>query len=116
MSKRTYDRETDERMTPLLRSITRELCERRQAIPVLEHEFALARRQGNTEDASRHQAELSGHKRELRQITKELARLGLELDSENGPRILVPNSRGAWPYEAGLGDTLIFPRPAGVPD
>ena len=114
-TKRVYDREDAERMTPLLRSITRELRDRRAAIARSEHEARLARRQERHDEATAYESELSTHRRELRQVEKELARLGLAIDAENELRILIPSSDGAWAYEGMLDDTQFFRRLEDLP-
>lgn len=114
MDKKTYDLESAERMTPLLRSITKELRERRLATEIAEHELAMAKRAGDTDHAARLEAELSTHRRELRQVTKEVERLGLELDATS-ERILIPSADGAWAYEGNLGDTRFFQRLEDLP-
>lgn len=114
-SKHVYDREDAERMTPLLRSITRELRDRRAAIARSEHEARLARRQELHDEATAYESELSTHRRELRQVEKELARLGLAIDAENELRILIPSSDGAWAYEGLLDDTQFYRRLEDLP-
>ena len=116
MDKRTYDRESAERMTPLLRSITRELRERQRAIDLLQRDLSLAQR-----EVTRHaevpllEAALAGQRRELRQVTKEVTRLGLALDAEHPLRILIPTADGAWAYEGVLDDTQFFRQLEGLP-
>ena len=110
MDKKTYALKDAERITPLLRSITRELQERRRAVELAEHERLLAQNAGDNELLIRIDAELASHKRELRGVTKELERLGLELDTEHALRILIPSEEGTWAYEGRLDGTRFYPR------
>ena len=114
-TKRTFEREDAERMTPLLRSITRELRERRSAIARLRHEARQAKRSAREDEHARCEAELSTHRRELRQVEKELTRLGLEIDAENELRILIPSTDGAFAYEGLLDDTQFYRRLEDLP-
>jgi hypothetical protein len=109
MEKRLFDRQAAERMTPLLRSITQELVDRRRAVEALEQELAAQRSLDERSDAVLlREAELATHRRELRQLEKEVERLGLELDEDHPLRILIPSSGGAWAYEARLDDTQFY--------
>jgi len=116
MDKKTYDREAAERMTPLLRSITRELLERRRAVDLLQHELSLEKRKPTSDrNTALLEAALSSQRRELRLVGKEVARLGLELDAEHPLRILIPTADGAWAYEGVLDDTQFFRQLEGLP-
>ena len=111
MEKKLFDREAAERMTPLLASIVQELVDRRAAIDRLEHEIGLAETaHANDDQLLLQKAELATHLRELRQIDKEVARLGLQLDEDHPLRILIPSSEGAWTYEPRLDDTRFYRR------
>lgn len=112
MEKKLFDREAAERMTPLLRSITRELVDRRRAVDSLEHELGTRERSQDErkDEVLLQEAELATHRRELRQLEKEVGRLGLELDEDHPLRILIPSSGGAWTYEARLDDTQFYRR------
>ena len=77
-------------LMPLLRSILRELLERRWRVIVLEERldaFASTRRIHSTE-VSRLEAELSTHRRELRHVGEELERLGVDCDMEHPEQIV----------------------------
>lgn len=109
---KTFARQDAERMMPLLRSIGREIRERTRTLARLEQELAarseapLARDRGE-HDAETHalESQLSLHRRELRRVEKELARLGCDLDLDHPLRILIPGVGGAWAYEGQLDDT-----------
>jgi hypothetical protein len=109
MEKRLFDREAAERMMPLLASIAQELVERRSAIDRLEREIERAGR-ADEERVMLQRAELATHLREIRQLDKEVARLGLALDEDHPLRILIPSSEGAWTYEPRLDDTRFYRR------
>ena len=102
---KTYEREDAERMMPLLRSIRREIKERTLAIHALE----TRRLSAGPELAQSLDAELSTQRRELRQVTKELDRLGLAVDANDPLRILIPGAEGSWAYEGRLDDTSFRP-------
>ena len=95
--KQEYDREKAARLVPLLRSITRELLERAQAIELLE---ARLEGQGNTAqhkrtpESANARSELAQQRRDLRLARQELARLGCALDLDHPLRILIPGERG----------------------
>jgi hypothetical protein len=108
MEKKLFDREAAERMMPLLASIAQELVERRSAIDRLERE--IARAGADDDQALLLKAELATHLREIRQLDKEVARLGLALDEDHPLRILIPSSEGAWTYEPRLDDTRFYRR------
>ena len=108
MQKRLFDRQAAERMTPLLRSITQELIDRRRAVDRLEQELAQGQPLERSEEVLLREAELATHRRELRQLEKEVERLGLEFDEDHPLRILIPSSGGAWAYEARLDDTQFY--------
>jgi len=101
---KTYEREDAERMMPLVRSIGREIKDRTRAIQALEYRRAVS----GGELAGSFDAELSMHRRELRQVTKELDRLGLSVDESDPLRILIPGASGSWACE-GLDDTRFRP-------
>jgi hypothetical protein len=108
MQKRLFDRQAAERMTPLLRSITQELIDRRRAVDRLEQELVQEQPLERSEEVLLREAELATHRRELRQLEKEVERLGLQLDEDHPLQILIPSSGGAWAYEARLDDTQFY--------
>jgi DNA-binding transcriptional ArsR family regulator len=98
---KTYERKDAERMMPLVRSIGREIKERTRAIEALEQRHRAA----SGELDALFDAELSSQRRELRQVTNELERLGLSIDAKDPLRILIPGTGGSWAYEGQLDDT-----------
>jgi predicted RNase H-like nuclease (RuvC/YqgF family) len=118
MATKTIERKELERMMPLLRSISRELAERSRAIESLEARlhFIQASPQAtraHADEISGLEAQLSAHRRELRQISKEVRRLGCELDEGHPMRILLPTTVGAGAGEPKLDDTRFY-RPLGL--
>jgi hypothetical protein len=95
--KQEYDREKAARLVPLLRSITRELLDRAQAIELLEARLETRgqteKRRGATESANT-RSELAQQRRDLRLARQELARLGCALDEDHPLRILIPGEKG----------------------
>ena len=100
-----YDREEAAKLVPLLRSITREIEDRTQAIDALEHSATVAQATAGavgreTRERPARQAELAGQRRELRLAKQELARLGCALDEDHPLRVLIPGEHGGM--EAGF--------------
>lgn len=95
--KQEYDREKAARLVPLLRSITRELSERTEAIELLEARLdtrgGVGKREPSAESAIT-RSELAQQRRDLRLARQELARLGCELDEDHPLRVLIPGKRG----------------------
>jgi hypothetical protein len=98
-------------MVPLVKSIVRELQERRRSVRNLERrlEAFASTRSVHDGDIRNLQAELAIHRRELRRCEKELAGLGCTLDVEH--RIVGPDAQEL----SGLDDTLFRPRPIDSP-
>jgi len=118
MGQRTFERDELERMMPLLRSIDRELAERGRAVESLEARLRFIH--GSPRAARAHadeigtlEAELSNQRRELRQISKEVRRLGLEVGEGQPPRVLIPAVATARAEEPKLDDTHFY-RPLGL--
>jgi len=113
MEPKTFERDEVDRMMPLLRSIDRELVERNRALESLEARLRFI--QGSPRAARAHadevgalEAELANQRRELRQISKEVRRLGLELDEGHPMRILIPTAAGVRADEPKLDDTRFY--------
>ena len=100
-------------MVPLVRSIVRELQDRRRSVRILEHrlEAFASTRSVHDGDIRTLQAELAIHRRELRRCEKELAILGCTVDVENPQRIVGPDSQEL----CGLDDTQFRQRPIDSP-
>jgi hypothetical protein len=118
MAPKTIEQRELERMMPLLRSISRELAERSRAIESLEarlHFIQASPRaaRAHADEIGTLEAQLSTHRRELRQISKEVRRLGCDLDEGHPVRILIPTTAEAGPSEPKLDDTHFY-RPLGL--
>ena len=108
--KKAYNYQGADELIPLLRSIQREVRERREEILRLENTLRVFKRR-----ASEHprlastQAELMTHRRELRLSERELERLGCALDGERPFRVLIPGDDGAIEHGFAwdLGDTRV---------
>ena len=108
--KKAYNYQGADELIPLLRSIQREVRERREEILRLESTSRVFKRR-----AADHprlvsiQAELMTHRRELRLAGRELERLGCALDGERPFRVLIPGNDGAIEhgYAWDLGDTRV---------
>ena len=106
--KKAYNYQGADELIPLLRSIQREVRERREEILRLENTLRVFKRR-----ASEHprlastQAELMTQRRELRLSERELERLGCALDGERPFRVLIPGDDGAIEHGFAwdLGDT-----------
>lgn len=89
---KSIERGTCEReaMLPLLCSIQMEVVERTHRIAALEERLGAfaATPRIHAEEIARARSELSTQRRELRQVAKELAQLGIEFDAE-APRPFV---------------------------
>ena len=97
--------EADPRL-PLLRAIQREVDERRRALCAAEDmllALALAPRH-HGEEIARLRSEVSLQRRELRQVARELGRLGIAFDAED-PHTLVALDLAPEPAEGTLGET-----------
>jgi len=107
---KSYNYQGADELIPLLRSIQREVRERREDILRLENTLRVFKRR-----ASKHprlgsiQAELMTHRRELRLSERELDRLGCALDGERPFRVLIPGDDGAIEHGFAwdLGDTRV---------
>ena len=108
--KKAYNYQGADELIPLLRSIQREVRERREGILRLENTLRVFKRR-----ASEHprlastQAELMTQRRELRLSERELERLGCALDGERPFRVLIPGDDGAIEHGFAwdLGDTRV---------
>jgi len=92
MKLHTYDRGRAERLVPLLRSILRELRERREAIRVLDQ--WLEREQADGPTRAQRIADLAGHRRGELEAERELEGLGCALDGDHPLRVLIPGGNG----------------------
>ena len=108
--KKAYNYQGADGLIPLLRSIQREVRERREEILRLESSSRVLKRR-----AKKHprlasiEAELMTHRRELRMTERELQRLGCALDGERPFRVLIPGDDGAIEhgFTWDLGDTRV---------
>jgi hypothetical protein len=102
MKRTTYDQHDASRLVPLLKSITDEMIERTQRCQVLEQLIATlgnrTREPSAVERKIELEAELSVHRREMRQSERELARLGCTLDGDHPLRVLIPGTDGDHGY------------------
>lgn len=98
---------------PLLRSIAREIRDRTEAVRALEKRRAAFEGTPtiHAEDLRLVDAALAAHRRELRRVEKELARLGCSVDEDDPLRILVPREGRAYTFSWHLDDTQFRPRP-----
>jgi len=111
MKQRIFERAEAERMAPLLQSLTLEFEERTRAIAGLEARLASLeghRAPAKMTEYGQVRSQLSNHSRELRNVRKEVERLGLVVDESQPPRIVVPGDGGDWIYEHSLDDTNFF--------
>ena len=107
---KAYNYQGADELIPLLRSIQREVRERREESLRLENTLRVFKRR-----ATQHprlasiQAELMTHRRELRLSERELDRLGCALDGERPFRVLIPGDDGAIEHGFAwdLGDTRV---------
>lgn len=97
---------------PLLRSISRELRERTEAIEALEErlEAFSSTRRIHEADVANIQAELMTQRRELRYAEQELERLGCSLDEKDGKRIVFQGQEGGFSFSWNLDDTQFYRR------
>ncbi len=96
MNQKSYDRTRASRLVPLLRSISREITERAQAVRILEGRLrAMARSSSvKSDEQINTEAQLASERRELRLAIRELSRLGCTIDEEHPFRILIPGEDG----------------------
>lgn len=108
MATPTATRPSIDDMLPLLRTIQREISERLDETARLETRLAafLPTRHVHELEISRIEAELATQRRELRHVSKELARLGVAFDPERPHRIVMPASVDA---QKSLGETGFRP-------
>lgn len=112
---KTYDNESAKQLLPLLRSITREMHDRRRTIRRLEgREMALrasAGERGATLDhgeMERLGSDLATERQALRLAEMELDHLGCSVSEDEAITVLIPGSRGeftdgfAWSLEENL--------------
>lgn len=92
MATHTATRPSIDDMLPLLRTIQVEISERLNEITSLEARLAafLPTRHVHERELARIEAELATQRRELRHISKELARLGVTFDPDHPHRIVMP--------------------------
>ncbi|HVS17855.1 MAG TPA: hypothetical protein VMT18_04585 [Planctomycetota bacterium] len=93
MATRTASKVTIDDMLPLLRTIQVEINDRLEEIGKLEARQAAFEptRHVHELELARIESELSAQRRELRQVSKELARLGVAFDPEHPHRIVMPS-------------------------
>jgi len=106
-----------EQLSPLLRSIQREITERTLALRSSEERLEAFRetRQVHSAEYARVQSEVSLQRRELRRIESELSRLGIRFDAED-PRPIVAAAPASFSGRAptiDLEDSGFRPRFAG---
>lgn len=108
MATPTATRPSIDDMLPLLRTIQREISERLEEISRLDARLAAfqSTRHVHEREIARVEAELATQRRELRQVSKELARLGVAFDPERPHRIVMPASLDA---NRSLGETGFRP-------
>jgi len=98
MTRHKYDQVRANRLVPLLRSITRELRERNEAIDSLEVTIEqlkdTARRRSKQAQLTQLESELAIQRREARLVRTELEKLGCALDMDHPMRVLIPGSDG----------------------
>jgi hypothetical protein len=100
MSHRSYDHDGAERLIPLLRVLDREIRERGEAVAAAERALRALRRNAELSPRERRiregylHAEISNHKRELRQVNRELARLGCLVDDGDPSTVHIPGEDG----------------------
>ena len=107
---KAYSYQGADELIPLLRSIQREVRERRDEILRLENTARVFKRRAKDHPRlASLQAELMTHRRELRMSERELERLGCELDGERPFRVLIPGDDGAIEngFAWDLGDTRV---------
>ena len=90
MAPQTYDKHEPDPRLPLLRSIQTEIEERASLIVEVERRLEAFRSTPTIhgEDIHTLESDLSTHRRELRAVEKELARLGIDFDPEKPHAIL----------------------------
>lgn len=112
---KTYDSAQAQRLVPLLEVIGREILERQAQIVRLER-----RRVPKGTDPIALRAELSGHRRELRNARRELARLGCRVDQSERLTIFIGGHGGAFEsgyrWSPGEGTVRTTPLTAERPD
>ena len=108
MATRSASKITIDDMLPLLRTIQVEINDRLEEIGKLEARKAAFEptRHVHERELARIESELSAQRRELRHVSKELARLGVAFDPEHPHRIVMP--AGAQDSEQ-LGETGFRP-------
>jgi len=99
MNHRSYDHDGAERLIPLLRALGREIRERSDAINEAERAIRALRRSDLATRERRIRegfllAEISTHKRELRQVNRELTRLGCLVDESDPSTVHIPGEDG----------------------
>ena len=96
MQRIRYDRKNANRLSSLLRSIAMEMQERTGALNLLEHrmEMLAADRRPDRDEVSNLVAELATHRRELRQVEKELRNLGCSVVGTEPLTIRIPGRIG----------------------
>ncbi|MCH2104440.1 MAG: DUF2203 family protein [Planctomycetes bacterium] len=107
---KAYSYQGADELIPLLRSIQREVRERRDEILRLENTARVFKRRAKDHPRlASLQAELMTHRRELRMSERELERLGCALDGERPFRVLIPGDDGAIEngFAWDLGDTRV---------
>ena len=107
MQRIRYNRTLAVRLSPLLRSIAREMQERTRALNLLEHrmEMLAADPYPDRDETNNLVAEIATHKRELRQAEKELRNLGCSVVGTEPLAIRIPgrigNTRRSFVWQQG---------------
>mgnify|MGYP003573213230 CR=1 FL=1 len=104
------------KLLPVLRSIARELRQRKALIVTLE-----ARRNAFSESPKIHgsdlantDAELAIQRRELRRVTKELELLGCRVEDDEPLRIALPDEGRTYTFSWELDQTQFYSQPLGA--
>ena len=96
MQRIRYDRKHANRLSSLLRSIGREMQERRGALNLLEHRMEMLAEEPcpDRDEVNNLVAEIATHRRELRQVEKELKILGCFVVGTEPLTIRIPGRIG----------------------
>jgi len=108
-SKQPSNPEQAERLLPLLKSIAREVRDRKAAISFLEGRIESLKLSPNlhAEDLRLAEATLATERRALRHAEEELERLGCRLEEGDPERIVVGGPGQSYTFSWKLGDTQI---------
>mgnify|MGYP003573947870 CR=1 FL=1 len=104
------------KLLPVLRSIARELRQRKATIVMLEaRRLAFAKSPKiHGSDLANTDAELSIHRREVRRIEKELETLGCRVEDHEPLRIALPDEGRTYTFSWELDQTQFYSQPLGA--